>query len=48
MWKNNWKRNLLVVVGAVAATAATASAQDGTLKATIPFAFSVSPRETER
>ncbi len=42
MSKNsNWKRNLLVVVTAVAATAATASAQDVTLKADVPFAFSI-------
>jgi hypothetical protein len=38
---NNWKRNVLVIVAAVAATAATSSAQDVTLKANIPFAFSI-------
>jgi hypothetical protein len=38
---NNWKRNVMVIVAAVSATAATASAQEGTLKATVPFAFSV-------
>jgi hypothetical protein len=38
---SNWKRNLLVIVAAVAATAATSSAQDVTLKANIPFAFSI-------
>jgi hypothetical protein len=38
---SNWKRNLLVIAAAVAATAATASAQETTLKATVPFAFSI-------
>jgi hypothetical protein len=38
---SNWKRNLLVIVAGFAATAATASAQEGALKATVPFAFSI-------
>ena len=38
---SNWKRNLLVIVTAVAATAATASAQEVKLRATIPFTFSI-------
>jgi hypothetical protein len=38
---SNWKRNLLVIAAGFAATAATASAQEGTLKATVPFAFSI-------
>jgi hypothetical protein len=36
-----WKRNLLAIAAAVTAFAATSSAQDVTLKATIPFAFSI-------
>jgi hypothetical protein len=41
---SNWKRNVLVIVAAVAATAATSSAQDVMLKANIPFAFSIYQR----
>jgi hypothetical protein len=42
MSKNsNWKWNLLLVAAAVAASATTASAQQATLKANIPFAFSI-------
>jgi hypothetical protein len=37
----NWRRNVLVIVAAVAATAVASSAQDVTLKANIPFAFSI-------
>jgi hypothetical protein len=37
----NWKRSLLLIAAAVATTAATASAQDVTLRATVPFGFSV-------
>ena len=39
---NNWKRSFLLVAAAVTATVATASAQDVTLRATVPFRFSVS------
>lgn len=38
---NNWKRNLLTIAAAVAVTAVSASAQEITLKADVPFAFSV-------
>jgi hypothetical protein len=38
---SNWKRNILMIAAAVAATAATASAQDVTLRANVPFAFSI-------
>ena len=38
---SNWKRNLLVIAAGFAATGAIASAQEGTLKATVPFAFSI-------
>jgi hypothetical protein len=37
----NWKRNLLLIAATVTATAATASAQDVTLKANVPFKFSI-------
>lgn len=43
---STWKRNVLVIVASVAATAATASAQEGTLKATVPFAFSINRSAT--
>lgn len=38
---SNWKWNLLVIGLAVAATSATASAQEVKLRATVPFAFSI-------
>lgn len=38
---SNWKWNAFVIAAAVAAAAAPASAQNVTLKATIPFAFSI-------
>jgi hypothetical protein len=38
----NWKWNAFAIAAAVAATVAPASAQEVTLKATIPFAFSIS------
>jgi len=41
MNNKNWKWNALAIAAAVAATVAPASAQDVTLKATIPFAFSI-------
>jgi hypothetical protein len=39
---SNWKWNALVFAAAVAATAGTACAQDVGMKATVPFAFSIS------
>jgi hypothetical protein len=39
--KSNWKSNLLVLALALAATGAIASAQEITLIADVPFAFSV-------
>ncbi len=38
---SNWKWNLLVIAAGVAVSAAGASAQEATLKADIPFAFSI-------
>jgi len=38
---SNWKLNAFVITAAVAASVASASAQDVTLKATIPFAFAI-------
>ena len=38
---STWKRNVLAIAAAVTAFAATSSAQDISLKATIPFAFSI-------
>ncbi len=40
--KNNWKLNLMAIAAAVTAMTATASAQQTSLQATIPFAFSLS------
>jgi hypothetical protein len=41
-YKNsNWKWNALAFAAVVAATAGTACAQEVTLKATVPFAFSI-------
>ena len=39
--KSNWKWNLLVIGLAVAATSATASAQEVKMRTTVPFAFSI-------
>lgn len=38
---STWKWNLLMIAAGVAATAASASAQQGLLQADIPFAFSI-------
>jgi hypothetical protein len=38
---SNWKWNALAIAAAVAAAAAPASAQDVTMRANIPFAFSI-------
>jgi hypothetical protein len=38
---NNWMRSFFLIAAAVTATATTASAQDVTLRATVPFRFSV-------
>src|SRR5580658_4195032 len=38
---SNWKLNAFIITAAIAASAASASAQNVTLKATIPFAFSI-------
>jgi hypothetical protein len=39
--KNTWKWNVVAIAAAVAATVATASAQDTPVRADVPFAFSI-------